>query len=959
VNLFDTTVGTTVPLDSVQEFRVVTSDFTAEYGRASGGVVNVATRQGTNTFHGSAYEFNRISEFAANSFENNASGVPKPRFVRNQFGYSFGGPIIKNKLFFFNSNEWIRVRSTQSVPGLIPTPQFIAAADPATQAFFSAFGTLKPNIQVINTLTNLSPDVVAKSVGSGPRFAALPPGTPIFQQISFPVPGDSGGGPPQNSWLQNGRFDFIPTDRTNIFVRVSMDHGEQFDGVISNSPYVGYDTGQSNFNQNYQVNLTRTFSGSLVSQSKVAYNRLNLQQPLGSAPISPTLYIQETTPGTIGGQQIIFPGNLPTSPGNAIPFGGPQNLYQFYQDVSWSKGNHSFRFGGQYIHTRDNRVFGAYETAVSNLAAQGDIGGGLENFLAGQLFSFQSAVDPQGKFPCPVDVTGTPIESPECTVVLPVGPPKFNRNNRYNDWSWYVQDSWKVTPRLTVNLGVRHDYYGVQHNADPNLDSNFYLGPGANIAEQIRNGAVFTVPNAPIDPRGLWKPRYGNIGPRVGFAWDVFGTGKTSLRAGYGMAYERNFGNVTFNVIQNPPNYAVLALIAGVDVPAIPLPTDNAGPLAGTGTKPLPRTSLRAIAENIPTAYAHQYSAAVEQQVGNNSVFAIEYSGSRGVHQYTIENPNRPGSGVIYGGDDTAVSGLSRLNRQYTNINRRGASGDSYYNAMNLRFESSNFRQLGLQLRANYTWAHTIDDLSSTFSESSNNFNLGLLDPFNAGLDRGNSEFDVRHRFALSAVYETPFGKGMSGWMKQLVGGWSIAPIFTAYTGFPFSIFDCTNAAQVCPRAFSDQRLQLDNSNVGPQVGPNLYNYVPIPQDQAGVFMNPTLGVSDFGDCGPGTAPGACAFPANMTRRNSFRGPGHYNLDLGVYKSFKVTERVGLQLRAEAFNMLNHANLFVLGDTADVSSGEPFVQAKRGGGGNSTLGIAPGQDTREHRNLQLGVKLTF
>jgi outer membrane receptor protein involved in Fe transport len=967
VNLFDTTVGTTVPLDSVQEFRVVTSDFTAEYGRASGGVVNVATRSGSNAFHGTAYEFNRISEFAANSFENNANDVPKPRFVRNQFGYSFGGPIIKNKLFFFNSNEWIRVRSSQSVPGLIPTSQLIAAADPNTQAFFNAFGATRSNLQVINTFTNLTPGLTPAALalkGSGARYASLAPGTPIFQQITFQVPGDSGGGSPQNSWLQNGRFDFNPSDRTAFFFRLGMDHGDLFPGTISNSPYVGYDTGQTNFNQNYLLNMTHTFNPSLVSQSKFSYNRLNLQQPLGTAPISPTLYIQETTPGTFQGQQIIFPGYLPTSPGNSIPFGGPQNLYQAYEDISWSRGNHSFRFGGSYIHTRDNRVFGAYETAVSNLASQGNIGEGLENFLAGQLFSFQSAVDPQGKFPCSVDVTGAPIVTPDCTVTLPVGPPKFSRNNRYNDWAYYIQDSWKVTPRLTLNLGIRHEYYGVQHNADDRLDSNFYYGPGATITDRIRTGQVFTVPNSPIG--ALWNADYNNIAPRVGFAWDVFGTGKTAIRGGYGIAYERNFGNVTFNVIQNPPNYAVLGLVAGVDVPTIPVPTDNAGPLAGTGTKALPRTQLRHVSQDIPTAYAHQYSAAVEQQLAGNALFAIEYSGSRGVKQYTLENINRPGTGVIYGGDDPAISGFSRLNSQYTNINSRNAHGDSYYNAMNLRFEANNLRQTGLSVRANYTWAHAIDNLSSTFSEASNNFNLGLLDPFNPGLDRGNAEFDVRHRVAISAVYETPFGKNMTGWKSELVGGWSIAPIFTAYTGFPFSIFDCTNAVQICPRAFTNQSLQLDNSNPGPQVGPNVYNYIPTPQDLAGVYLNPTFagvdsdlpgGISDFGACGPGTAPGACIYPANMTRRNTFRGPGHWNLDLGVYKTFKVTEKLGLQLRAEAFNLMNHSNLFVLGETADVSS--PFVQAKRGGGGNSTLGIAPGQDTREHRNLQLGVKLTF
>jgi hypothetical protein len=657
-----------------------------------------------------------------------------------------------------------------------------------------------------------------------------------------------------------------------------------------------------------------------------------------------------------------MPGYLPFSPGNAIPFGGPQNLYQFFEDLSWNRGNHAFRFGGNYIHTRDNRVFGAYETAVSNLAAQGDLAGGLENFLTGQLFSFQGAVNPQGKFPCAVDATGAKIVTPDCTITLPVTQPKFSRNNRYNDWSYYIEDSWKVTPRLTLNLGVRHDFFGVQHNADPNLDSNFYFGPGANKAEQIRNGQVFLAPQSPVGK--LWNPDYNNIAPRIGFAWDIFGNGRTAFRGGYGIGYERNFGNVTFNVIQNPPNYAVISLVAGVDVPTIPLTSDNSGPLAGSGVSvALPRTSLRHIDENIRTAYGQTYSAAIEQQLGGNTLFAIEYSGSRGVHLYTIENPNRPGSGVIYGGDDPSVNLFGRLNRQYTNINTRGDHGDSYYNAMNLRFESNNFRKLGLSLRANYTYAHAIDNLSSTFSESSNNFNLGLLDPFNPGADRGDADFDVRHRVIVSGVYETPFYHNDTGWRGQAFGGWSLAPIFTASTGTPFTIFDCTNAIQVCPRAFTATNPRRSNSDVGPQFEPNLYNYIPIPQDMVGAYGNPVftnpdfpVGISDFGACGPGTAPGACIFPSTMTRRNSFRGPGHWNLDLGVYKTFRVTEKVGLQLRAEAFNIMNHSNLFVLGSTADASSFN-FVQAKRGGIATATT--APGQDTREHRNLQLGAKIIF
>ncbi|MCU1284866.1 MAG: TonB-dependent receptor [Acidobacteriales bacterium] len=949
VNLFDATVGQSVPLDSVQEFRVLTSNFTAEYGRASGGVVNVATRSGTNDFHGTLYEFNRISNLAANNYENKANGEPRGRFVRNQPGYSIGGPIVKNKVFFFSSTEWTRVRSNELQRAVIPTPAFIAASSTATQAFFSQFGTLAPNATVTQTFTKsdlANPDIAG--ITGGAAFGALAPTTPIFEQVSYSVPSNAGGGDPQNAWSTVGRVDFNITDHTQLYARYGGEKGELFAGTVSNSPYAGYNTGQTTFNNNIMLNMTHTFGG-FVSQTKGVFNRLNLNQPLGTNPVSPTLYIQETTVGEIGGQQVGMPGYLPFSPGNALPFGGPQNLYQVYQDLGWTKGNHNFRIGGQYIHTRDNRVFGAYETAVASLASQGDLDTAVENFLSGNLFSFQAAVDPQGKLPCPVDVNNKVVQTPSCTLTLPVTPPSFSRNNRYNDWAAYGQDSWKVTPRLTLNLGLRYEYYGPQHNANPNLDSNFYYGTGTTLPEKIRTGQVFTVPNSPI--QSLWEPDRNNWAPRLGFAWDVFGTGKTSFRGGYGISYERNFGNVTYNVIQNPPAYAVISLVAGADVPTIPLTTDNAGPLAGTGTKPLPRTSLRNVKQDINTAYAHFYSAAFEQQLGTNTVLALEYSGSRGIHLYTIENPNRPGSGVIYGGDDPAISGLrSRLNRQYTNINRRGDAGDSYYNGLNVRVQSSTFAAAGLTLTANYTWSHTIDTLSSTFSETSNNFNLGLLDPFNPGLDRGNSEFDIRHRVAFSAVWEIPAFRNSAGPLRQIFGGWSFAPIFTAQTGTPFSIYDCTNAFQVCMRVQTNLPLQTTgNGNPALAGTPNTFNYLPIPQDQVGVYTNSVVGISDFGVCNAGTTT-PCVFPANMTARNAFRGPGRYNLDFGLYKSFKLTEKVGLQFRGEAFDALNHANLYVLGTTADAASGT-FVQAKRGG--------ITGNDTREHRNVQLGVKITF
>jgi Carboxypeptidase regulatory-like domain/TonB dependent receptor/TonB-dependent Receptor Plug Domain len=919
-DLFTATVGQSVPLDAVQEFQVVTSNFSAEFGRASGGVVNVATKSGSNEFHGTLYEFNRVSALASAGFNDNANGSPKGVFTRNQFGYSVGGPIIKDKLLFFSSTEWIRVRSTGSFLSIVPTPEFLAQTSAATRDFFSGFPLATP----INGRLITRGEITGLNAG-GP-FASLPAGLPVFGEVIRDIPTNAGGGLPQNSYQLVGRADWNISTASQFYGRYALQGQDFFPGTNAVSPYAGFDTGLTNVNNNFLMSLTHTFSPSWVTQSKIAFSRQDNQQPLGDAPAGPTLYLRGAATN-INGLPVALPGYLPFTPGLAIPAGGPQNLLQLNQDINHTHGAHTFRFGGQYTYIQSNRTFGAFQNSVETLGT--NVGNALDNLVNGKLVQFQGAIDPQGHFPGE-------------TITLPVSSPNFSRSYRYHEWAAYFNDSWKIRPRLTLNLGLRYEYYGVQHNSNPNLDSNFYYGSGSNIFEQIRNGKVFVAPDSPAG--GLWKPDYNNFAPRVGFAWDIFGDGSTSLRGGYGIAYERNFGNVTFNVIQNPPNYSVVSIIAGTDVPTLDITRDNAGPLAGTGSKTLPVASLRHINENVVNAYAHFWSAALERKMFGGVVSA-EYSGSKGVNLYDLTDPNRPGAANVFLGVPctAGVNCNVRLNTQYSNFNTRGNQGFSNYNGLTFGYETPFIRKIGLQLTARYTWSHAIDNLSSTFSDSINNNNTGLLDPFNPRLDKGNADFDIRHRFISSFVWQIPYRTEQKGLLGKLLGGWSLNGILSAHTGTPFTIFDCTNTQFVtaaCVRAIQTGAQATDGSGnpLPDATTPNTFRYLEITGLTPGAFVNPLTGNSDFGP-----------YPSNMTARNAFRAPGFWNVDTGVYKNFRITESKSVQLRGEFFNVFNHSNLYLIGNQTDIS-GTAYVPVTRG---------LRNDGTEDRRNVQLAVKFIF
>ncbi len=338
------------------------------------------------------------------------------------------------------------------------------------------------------------------------------------------------------------------------------------------------------------------------------------------------------------------------------------------------------------------------------------------------------------------------------------------------------------------------------------------------------------------------------------------------------------------------------------------------------------------IDEKTRTAYAHFWSSSLERALAKNTLVSLTYSGSRGVDLYSVESINRVGSGAVYLGDRNPES---RLNNQYSDITRRSNNGFSRYHGVTVGIESANFAKTGLLLTANYTWSHSVDNLSSTLSISANNKNLGLLDPFNKRLDEGDSDFDARHRFVMSGIWDIPLMRKSPSLANTLIQGWSLTYIFTSESGKPFTVFDCTNSISVCPRLMATGPLKFSGPSNPPPSSEdfNLFRYIDLMSQAsgAGSFVNPATGNSDLGP-----------YPSNMTARNAFRAPGQWNLDVGLARIVKIREKYGLQFRAEIFDAFNHANLFIVGSEADISSTD-FVSAKRFG----------------RRQVQLALKLVF
>ena len=996
VGVFALNAGQPVPVDSIQEFSIITNNFGAEYGRASGGIVNVTTKTGTNEIHGSAFEYNRLSAYTSNTFGNNINGDPKGVYTRNQFGYNLGGPVIKNKLFAYFSQEFTRVRSSSVQTEEVIDPTFVNLLPSNAKTFFTTYGTGAPPTSGTVTAGQLAAQaifgthMVGMTTVNNPfpminGVTSVASTQPVFDVVNFRTPFDAGGGVPQNTNDLVARVDFDLNDKTQMFGRYARYNEDDFPGALSYTPYARFNVGGSNLANSVLYSVNHEFSDTLLSSTKLSFTRFNAASSYDTALTdTPNVYFnsssysQVTDPAT--GNVIQPPGLENTANGSGgLPYGGPQDTAQIFEDVAWTKGRHSMHFGFQGTYIQLNVAYGAYAQANEvlgtglgpSLNSLVNAGGVMDaGVYASPIISFAARVNGEGALPCATDIYGNPIITSACTVTPPLPASPYGRSYRYKDWAFYAADSFKLNRKLTLNYALRYEHYGVQHNNHTDLDSNFYDGAGT-YPENVADGGVFLTQNSPVGE--FWKPRWGTLAPRVGFAYDVFGDGKTSLRGGFGISYERNFGNVTYNASFNPPASAVVSTTCNANAEGVVttcpyfLTSNDLGPLGLPGPpSALPPVELRDDDADINVAQTQFWSLALEHQLATNTLLSISYSGAHDIHLYDLNNINLLGAPQFYLGVPAVVNAncpfsnpttgdptcYTYPNSRYTHINQRGSGGTSAYDGLNIKLQTQNLHHTGLTVIANYTYSHSLDDLSSTFSESETQGSLGYTNYTDPKMDWGSSDFDVRHRIVVSPIWQTPWFKEGKGFARQTLGGWSFSSVITARTGIPFSVYDASyilNACCIYPRltpAYPVTQFHVGPASLQAGQGNTFYGlYVPPPAN-LGPF-DPALGISDFGP-----------YPANMMRRNQFRGPGAWNTDIAIAKSFQLTEKFGLEFRAEAFDAFNHANFYVNAEqnyyTEPTTVGLPVVEEK-GGLGSGALG----GNHDERRFGQFSLRLMF
>lgn len=944
--------NSTISPDAIQEYRVIEHIPPAEYGKAGGFVTDTVLKSGTNAWHGSLFEYNRIQALAANSFFSNRSNE-RDHLTRNQFGGSVGGPIVKDHSFFFFTVEDHHFRQGNPLTANTITPDFLnfvntgafetfqesdpaglcvqltGSACPGAFSNESTVGSIFTTMQgVQNTplcAAGASNCSNLTNVGQGLWTAGIVYPVNVYGQVTLTQPFTL------NQLRYTGKFDqkIGANDQFNV--------AYLYDNSDSNELYAGGDNliGPTLLNhtraQNAGVTWSHTFSPTILNQARVSFVRHTANFP-GDPKLNgyPSVYTAFDEP------QLSF--------GNAsnLPQFFTENQFAYKDDLSVTRGKHNFKFGGEYRRTRNGSSFDAVKNGlfapygVEDLVTDLKFGDDVDQVLFGgpaygSAFYAEASVNP---------TTG--------------GLPVYYRGFRANEGAVYGQDDWRVTRRLTLNLGVRWEYFGPPHNFQSNVDSNFYVGSATTPFPTTSTNPFIPVNNpfyasvatgsAQLRNSSIWNKDRNNFGPRVGFALDVMGNQKFVLRGGYGINYDRMYNNIFENIRFNPPNFdfALMgAFINGVPVGSFESPGLYSAPFTGTAAFAASALtpSLRAMDQNLVTAYYEGANLGIEYQLGKDFVLESNYVGTFGHKLLGIIGANTFDGRTASGQDRT------NINPNYSNISFRTNCCNSNYNAIQTTLKKRYTN--GLQFNVNYTYSKALDDISDTFTTKNASGSAYPTDSMNVKFDYGAADFDVRHRFVAGFNYDLPFAKS-----NRWIGGWGISGVVSLQTGSPFSVtdsaFDSNRDNQLNDRASwvgGGAITRAINHNVSPADG-YLISTASDWGMPRGVGLTNANG-DPYADipCSPSDNLGLwCEGAAyGQIRRNSIYGPGFFNTDLGVSKAFRITETMKLTFFGNFFNLFNHPN-FLLPDN-NLTSGtfgqstSTFSAAQTGGPRNTQLAL--------------------
>ena len=907
--------------DALSEFQVLSSNYSPDYGINSGGTVLMVLRGGTQKFHGGLWEFNRNDAFDAGYYFYKQQNISSPELRLNIFGGNIGGPVIiphvynneRNKTFFFVNEEWRKFiqGANASVTNTIPAAYFPTAGSPLNYTPLSGNPLIVPNTNDPAKLMLYSQDglVAGQPFPNAGGIYTIPanlidPNAVLFMGTgAIPKPNTANGtqylaSPKQPTDVREDvvRIDHHFNDKYALMGHWIHDQMSQtiFPSMWSGDNYVTVGNVFANPSWGTVIKLTQTLSPSLLNETSLNVNGNTINITPEAAPGAS--FAQPSGWSAVG----IFSGNNALNRLPSVQFIGAPNTewttnywpwknsylnYQIRDDVSWARGQHAFKFGFGYMRNDKNQqqqadTQGDYQFNQSSYSMDA-----YANFLLGFASNY-AQLNQQSIF--------------------------HWLNNTY---SVYAQDNWHVMPRLTLNLGLRWDALPHVYEKD-NRTSNFLPAdfnpaaaqtPNAATGQLDPNGPGFSQPaGAPVPfylngvqlagvngfPRGIVKNYYGTLQPRVGFAYDLLGDGKTVIRGGFGMFFERVQGNDIYGTDTNPPN-AYQPNVSAVYF-SNPSTSNQSG---ATASAPFFPGNFQNLAYNYYSPSTDQFSLGVQHELAPSTVAAIQYVGMTAYHQNAqraintlpLTDPNNPAN--PYDEREAVNTGtnanLYRIYPGFSGITQVENSTNSSYHSLQAALRMQN--RHGLSLQFSYTYSHEIDigsgDLTSTNLQGGNGT---LSDPFNTNYDHGSGTIDQRHVFSANYIYDLPFFMhSQSAVKRNVLGGWQISGITSANSGHPINV------------TYSPDTLGLGGGTTN---RPNLVSPVSYPKKQlawfnTSAFAPPTAPWNGGGNQGFGAA-----------GKDAMIGPGLFNWNLSLFKEFRITSAEGprFQLRAESYNTFNH-----------------------------------------------------